>query len=92
MAYLTSVLLLLLYSNQLLLCVVGFSSENKTIKWENILSAQIYLATLASSMPTLLYFSVVDLDPDSMGSLDPDSQSGSGSRREKMIHKNRKTE
>ncbi len=31
-------------------------------------------------------------DPDSVGSLDPDpdSQSGSGSRRAKMIHKNRK--
>ncbi len=30
------------------------------------------------------------LDPNSMGSLDPDSQSRSGSRRAKMTHKNRK--
>jgi hypothetical protein len=29
------------------------------------------------------------LDPDSKGSLDPDPQSGSGSRRGKMTHKNR---
>ncbi len=33
--------------------------------------------------------SVVDPDPDSMGSLDPDSQSGSGSKRAKMAQKNR---
>jgi hypothetical protein len=30
------------------------------------------------------------LDPDSIGSLDPDSESGSGSRRAKMTHKNSK--
>jgi hypothetical protein len=33
------------------------------------------------------------LDPDSIGSVDPDpdSESGSGSRRAKMTHKSRKT-
>jgi hypothetical protein len=30
------------------------------------------------------------LDPDSIGSVDPDSESGSGSRRAKMTHKSRK--
>jgi hypothetical protein len=30
------------------------------------------------------------LDPDSIGSVDPDSESGSGSRRAKMTHKRRK--
>jgi hypothetical protein len=30
------------------------------------------------------------VDPDSVGSLDPDSQSRSGSRRAKITHKNRK--
>jgi hypothetical protein len=29
-------------------------------------------------------------DPDSIGSVDPDSESGSGSRRAKMTHKSRK--
>ncbi len=29
-------------------------------------------------------------DPDSIGSVDPDSDSGSGSRRAKMTHKSRK--
>jgi hypothetical protein len=31
-----------------------------------------------------------DPDPDSIGSVDPDSESGSGSRRAKMTHKSRK--
>jgi hypothetical protein len=30
------------------------------------------------------------MDPDSIGSVDPDSESGSGSRRAKMTHKIRK--
>jgi hypothetical protein len=30
------------------------------------------------------------LDPHSIGSVDPDSESGSGSRRAKMTHKSRK--
>jgi hypothetical protein len=33
---------------------------------------------------------VADPDPDSIGSVDPDSESGSGSRSAKMTHKNRK--
>jgi hypothetical protein len=33
---------------------------------------------------------VADPDPDSIGSVDPDSESGSGSRRAKMTHKSRK--
>jgi hypothetical protein len=31
-----------------------------------------------------------DLDPDLIGSVDPESGSGSGSRREKITHKRRK--
>jgi hypothetical protein len=33
--------------------------------------------------------SVSGLDPDSIGSVDPDSESGSGPRRAKMTHKSR---
>ncbi len=33
---------------------------------------------------------VADPDPDSIGSVDPDSESGSGCRRAKMTHKSRK--
>jgi hypothetical protein len=33
---------------------------------------------------------VADPDPESIGSVDPDSESGSGSRRAKITHKSRK--
>jgi hypothetical protein len=44
----------------------------------------------APSFVVIVRSRVADPDPDSIGSVDPDSESGSGSRRGKMTHKSRK--
>jgi hypothetical protein len=62
-----------------------YQSQNKYIKFI-ILFKKCYAGV---SVVCYARVSVVDPDLDSMGSLDPES--GTGSRREKMYHKNRKS-
>jgi hypothetical protein len=54
----------------------------------SLLTALSFLPQQGRIMKGKVHCSVVD--PDSMGSLDPDAQSRSGSRRAKMTQKNRK--